>query len=239
MDILLKPGKITLLFSLAVLFLTLANVAGLALKFHFGHGSVYGLVPLFDVNREANIPSTYSFLSLLFCSALLAIISSAKREAGASYARHWLALAVIFFFLSIDEAAEIHEQLSRPVKEILSTSGPYYVAWVIPYVVVLLFLIFLYLRFFASLPARTRWSFVIAGLLFLSGAVGVEILEPQLTKAGSKETFVFAALSSIEELLEMAGVVVFIHALASYIDSEFKQVLIRITSGRTSDKESR
>jgi hypothetical protein len=233
MDIILKPQKVTLFLSLIVGFLTLANAIGLVFKFHFGNDLVYGLVPLFDVDTEGNIPSTYSSLSLLFCSALLSIITSEKRKNGDPYTRYWLALAVIFLFLSIDEAATIHEHLNRPVRTFLKTSGALYNAWIIPYGIFLAILGLLYLKFLKGLPKRTRWLFVVACAVFVTGALGLDVFSGSLNEAGRRGSLSFAVVNSAQELLEMVGVVVFIYALTSYMDSEIKETLIRISTGRT------
>jgi hypothetical protein len=233
MDISLKPKKVTLFLSLIVGFLTLANIIVQVLWLHFGHDHIYGLFPLFNVRGEGNLPSTYSSLSLLFCSALLAIITSAKKKDGDPYTPYWFGLAVIFLFLSIDEAAAVHELLIRPIRSALNTSGLLFFAWVIPYGILLFLFVILYLRFLAGLPARMRWLFITAGLVFVSGAIGFEIFGAPLAEAGLRGSLSYAVLISIEELLEMVGIVIFIYALTSYIDSEFKEVLIKITSSRT------
>ena len=56
----LDPKNILKINVLLILFLLSANVLGLISKFYFDHGSVYGLIGLFDFNNEMNIPTFYS-----------------------------------------------------------------------------------------------------------------------------------------------------------------------------------
>jgi hypothetical protein len=104
-----------------------ANITGIISKFYFNHGQVYGLVPLFDFNTEANIPTFYSSLALISCSILLAFIFLAHKRQGSSY-KPWRGLSIIFLFLSIDEIATIHEWVNDPIQQLLNTSGLLYFA---------------------------------------------------------------------------------------------------------------
>ena len=80
-------------------------------------------VRLFILSGEANIPSWYASSTLLLCSILLAMIACGKKRAGDSYLMHWSALSVIFLFLSLDEAAMIHEMTIKPLQTHFNASG--------------------------------------------------------------------------------------------------------------------
>ena len=60
--------------------LVLADVAGQISTYYFGHPAVLGLVALFDLDSEANMPSWYSASVLLICSGVLALIATAKGQ---------------------------------------------------------------------------------------------------------------------------------------------------------------
>ena len=45
------------------------------IKFRWQHDSLYGLTPLFDFNREGNLPAFYSACALLFAAVLLFVIA--------------------------------------------------------------------------------------------------------------------------------------------------------------------
>jgi hypothetical protein len=60
----ISPRK-TLLVLLSIIgFLVLANIAGIVAKFAFGQQSLFGLIGLFDLHSERNIPTLFSSLQL-------------------------------------------------------------------------------------------------------------------------------------------------------------------------------
>ena len=65
-------GKINIYI---ILFLICANIFGLVSTFCFDHDYLFGIVPIFDLNRELSIPSFYSAVALLVASLLLLIIT--------------------------------------------------------------------------------------------------------------------------------------------------------------------
>jgi hypothetical protein len=240
LDILLKPKKVALTFSLAVVFLTLANICVQYIRFNYGlgtpRGTLWWLVTIFNVRYEANIPSTYSYIALLFCSALLGVIASEKRRAGDRYARHWFWLAVIFLFLSIDEASSIHGSTGHMLTLFLDQSetiGQF--GWLIPYGILVCVVALAYIKFLAALPVRTRRLFVVSGVVFVLGAwvleLSSDLLGTGLGRLGD------TVMYSVEEFLEMAAVVVFIYALVSYMETEVKEARIRIASSPAPGKE--
>jgi len=159
------------------------------------------------------------------------IIALSKKKTSANYYPHWLGLALIFLFLAMDEALEIHEQFAGPVRSALDiTSGPFYFAWVIPYGVALLIFLAAYLKFLIELPARTRLLFVSAGCIYVTGAIGFELLGGSHSALSGKENLMYVALSTSEEVFEMGGILIFVYALLSYISSEFKDLRICVAS---------
>ena len=46
---------------------------------------------------------------LLLMAALLTVVARCERRIGGQDRRHWAGLAEIFYYLSLDEAAQIHE----------------------------------------------------------------------------------------------------------------------------------
>ena len=113
MEIRIEPKRVALFFGQVVVFFSLAHAAGLFSRIVLGHDTVFGLVDLFDLNSEKNLPTFYASASLLFCGGLLvllAVLTWPNREW-----LFWAFLAVVFAFLSYDEAVEIHEGLIEPL----------------------------------------------------------------------------------------------------------------------------
>ena len=65
---------------------------------------------LFDVDRETNIPTWYSTV-LLICVALTAG-GICRRRTTVGERRFWMLYALLYGFLSMDEAACVHEHLN-------------------------------------------------------------------------------------------------------------------------------
>lgn len=94
-----------------------------------------------------------------------------------------------------------------------------YFAWVIPYAILFAVILILLLRFFISLPAQTKSFFAISACTYLMGAVGLEMIAGNYvydSGARAKQTLPYMLMVTIEELLEMIGLIIFIKALARY-----------------------
>ncbi len=205
------------------------------MELYLGHDCASGLFRLycrmFTVNAEGMIPTMYSTVALLFCSTLLTIIALSKKKTSAKYFPHWLGLALIFLFLAMDEALEIHEQFGGPVRSALDiTSGLLYFAWVIPYGFASFIFLAAYLKFITELPARTRLLFVSAGCIYLTAAMGFELLGGRHSALYGQENLMYIVLSTSEELFEMGGIVVFVYAILSYMSLELNDLRITFAS---------
>jgi hypothetical protein len=174
------------------------------------------LVRLFDINGEGNIPSWYSSSALLACAFLLALIAAQKKRTQDRFLSHWVGLAIIFVYLSMDESAAIHEMAIKPVRAALDTDGFLRFAWIIPGSVAVLLFVLIYARFLASLPSRLRAQFLIAGALYVGGAIGMEAISGYYATVEGRDGLMYMLVTAAEEAAEMAGVVVMIHALLSH-----------------------
>lgn len=232
--IVLAPRRTTRILAVVVLSLTAASLAGQFSKYFLGHSRLYGFVPLFDLKLENNVPTWYAASTFLFCSALLWVIASAKREQRDRYVFHWRVLSMIFLYLSADEAASLHERLGAAVERLLNPEGFLYYAWVIPYALFVIILAVMYRRFLADLPAETQRLFLIAGALYVGGAIGVESISGRHHQLYGSESFTYALLVTAEEFLEMMGVLVFVYALMSYMRRHIHTVQVLVAEDRRS-----
>lgn len=172
----------------------------------------------FFVNKEGNLPSWYSGTALLFTSAIIMVIALLKRQANDGYKWHWFILSLIFFYLAVDESAQIHEAINQSLRVFGDSSGFLHFLWIIPAGILTVIFALAYLRFLFHLPPRQRVLFIIAGVMYVTGALVLEsvagyIIE-QLNRPGS---FLEIVSIHLEELLEMLGIVVFIYALLTYL----------------------
>ena len=220
MEITLQPKKVALGFLWVVMALTLIHSIVLFFYFYLEDQQVFGLVRMFDFDIEGNVPTLYSAAALLFCAALLAIIARSNRGKNGLWRNYWLGLAVTFLFLAVDEGVGIHEHLSDMFEKFMEAEGLLYFLWVVPYGVATAILGLIYLRFVLYLPRLTGALFVTAGAIFLTGAVGIEMLSAREVDQHSVYTLTYCLLYTFEELFEMLGIVLFIYALLSYIVQE-------------------
>jgi hypothetical protein len=219
--------RLALVFaSLVGLFVTIHT--GLQLvRFATGDHRLMGLLAITSLGSDVAVPSFYSAVAILVCCVLLGIIALGEFRRGGYRPMQWAGLSAIFLFLSIDEMVSIHERIpSVPVFE----GGVFYYAWVGPYAVGVVLFALAYSRFFIGLPRQTAWLFVLSGSLFLTGALGFEIIGGFIAVENGTMNVPYVLAQSIEEILEMLGIVVFIYALASYAQQRFGTIGVRLTA---------
>ncbi len=81
-------------------------------------------------------------------------------------------------------------------------------------------LAFVYSKFVWALRKETRTQVVMAGVIFVSGALGVEMLGAREADLNGYDTVTYCVLYSLEEMLEMLGIILFIYALLSHLARE-------------------
>ncbi len=230
----LSPRRMTLVLGGISVFLCLVSIAGKALEWVLGVHStyfIYQTVLAFNVNREGNIPTWYSTLLLLICAVLLWVIAHVKRQTNGSDSRRWQVLGWIFLYLSLDEAAVIHEKLTTPLQESLQLTGFLHFGWVLVGAAVVLLIGVAYVPFVMRLHGRTRRLFILAGLLYVGGALFVEAVSANLWYLNEGTSLLFSAIGTLEELCEMLGLVVLVYALLTYMQDNIGGFRVVITPG--------
>jgi hypothetical protein len=182
-----------------------------------GHDIALGYVPQFYADYEANVPNWYSANVILFNAVLLGFIAWTKKQEADRFYKHWIGLALLFVYLSLDEIASIHTMLDKPTRTLLKTSGVFYLAWVIPYGIFVVVVGLSYILFLIKLPSKVRWRFVIAGGLYVFSALAMEMIESPIEEKYGIRNMVIGALASIEESLELVAMAYFNYALLSYM----------------------
>lgn len=193
-------------------------------------GSFYNkITALFNFNLEANLPTYFSALILMGNAILLSIIAYGHKQAGNGNL-HWVGMALIFCFLSFDEMIKIHEHLRMPTAGLLETSGYFKYAWFIPYGIVIFILGLVYIKFLLKLPKHILRLFILAAVLFISGAVGMEAISGMHDENYGQDNLGYYLMYTVEELLEMSGSILFFYALLSYIRLTFGKISFKFES---------
>ncbi len=229
MELQIELRKLRNVFILVILALLLANLAGVVLKHIFDYEYAMGLVPLFDFNTEQNIPTLFSSLLLLLASlSSLLMVAVTLQEDRISYA--WIGMFLLFLFLSIDESAAIHERLGA-VRNLFGESAGFSKVWLSYYLAAAVIISAFYAQFVFKLPAQTRNLLLVSAACYLGGAAGVELLGARYAASHGSEGVIYALFYSVEETLEMLGIVLYVYTVLSYLVTSKGRVNIGLTGG--------
>jgi len=161
----------------------------------------HGIVPLFSLSHEGNFPTLYQVGVLAAIAALLFVIARSRAQDGDRWGRQWLILALGFTYIAIDEFASIHELLNY----VLDLQGVFFFGWVIPFGIAALLVAISFVPFLLALPRRLARHFVLAGTIYVAGAIGMELPLGWWTAENGMENIGYALLDWSEETLEMLG----------------------------------
>ena len=228
----IDPRRVFLTLCACIATLLGCYIVTVATRLLTTHHWLFGLVRLFDLDAEANVPTFFSVLQLATAALLLNMIGRQARLRSDPFARLWLGLGAIFLFLAMDELAQIHELLRPAANSPMHASGMLYYGWVIPYGVLTATVGAIYIRFLLHLPVRTRWLMVLSGLIYVGGAAGLEIyggyLEAHLGPEAAQNSLAYLVEVFFEEGMEMFGIALFIYTLLDHIRSTAGRVAINV-----------
>ena len=199
----LPVGRLVLLLSVGALLLLGCHV-GLTI-YHYQVEELPWLPwrQLFDVDEENNLPTWFSEFILLVATFLLWLCARKQRSEKAPMTDHWYGLTLGFLLLALDEVAGIHETINSLID----------MNWAIPGGIVAGVIGLAFIPFVRRLPPRTALLFVVAGVLYVGGAVGMELVgEPM-----DSDTLQYNLTTVVEEGLEMGGVILLIYALLGHM----------------------
>ena len=219
MQITIQPNAVAKIMLSIIGVLAFMHLTQMGLYYYIDDRDVFTWIKLLDFDYEGNLPSLYSATAILFSAMLLAVITVHNKRAQQPY-KAWLGLCLIFIFLALDEGASIHEKIGDLTEEYYESSGYFYYEWLISYLVLLAIFLVSYVKFLFTIPKTIAIQFVIAGVMFVSGAVGFEMLGAEEADINNTNTVKYSILYTTEELLEMTAIVVFVHALLKYIQLE-------------------
>jgi len=166
-----------------------------------------------DVDVEMSLPTWWQVLVLATAGGLAALLGHLLGRGRPTEARRWSILGLIFVLMSLDEATSLHERLIEPMRDTLGIDGgPLFFAWVVPAMAGLVLFAALYLRFWWDLPAGPRRRIGWAGVVFLLGALGAEMVSGAYLSE-SEVNLGYGLLNGLEEGLEMVGAVLLVDAL--------------------------
>jgi hypothetical protein len=223
-----SPSRVVAVLGAGALLLVAVGVMAEVARIGLGHGRLHGLVPLFALDGEANLPATYAGAILALCAGVLWLVAAWRRQARLPNATALRWLSLLLLALAVDEVAQIHELLSEPVRNALDLDGVLYYSWVVVYGAVALTLCAVLLPLAARMPRRLRLTVLAAAGLYVGGALGLELAGSGVTDAGGFGGAAYAALVALEESLEFAGALVLLHALLSVLSTSCGTIQARL-----------
>jgi hypothetical protein len=212
-----KPRQLLVVLLTLVGALSALSYLFLVLTAGFGvdAGPVVAARKFVDVNAETNLPSWFSAVLLTVTGLVTFEFGRQGFLARARWSRHWMVLGLGFCYLSLDELVGLHERLVAPMTALVGDGGVFKYAWVAAALPAVAVVGLLYARFLLALPRRVGVQVVLAGVLYVGGSVGLEMVANALSDAGFSERGMFlGTLQAVEEACEMVGPVLLLHVVA-------------------------
>jgi hypothetical protein len=219
----ISPRVIVSVMAVIIAILTGISVASDVIRFRSGHRTTMTWwMAMFNLDREQNVSTFYQGITIFFCVLGLTAIGLHKWRQRDSFRFHWLGLAGIFLVLSLDEMCALHNQLetvmSRGGKQ--EYHGVWHYSWIIPGLGFVAVVGLAYLWFVFRLPRRTCIGMIVAGAIYVGGAVGMEMVGGWVADryygGNASENLACALLANLEEFMEMLGIAVFLFTLLNY-----------------------
>ncbi len=191
-------------------FLLIAGIISAAVRIKAAGGYWLYVFMKFDLDGNWNMVVWFSSLTLLLAAALAWWIGKATHASGGSRVRHWYWLAVILTLMAVDAAIDLHGLLNYPMRTYVVSSNTLFFAWVIPGLFFVIVVVAIYLKMVLALPRPVMRRVLTAGAVFVAGAVGMEVASGMSLSYFIDQPWVYQACASLEEVMEMIGVVILI-----------------------------
>ena len=135
----------------------------------------------------------------------------------------------MFAYLTADEYLHLHEMLTAPMRRLLHVDGLLHYAWVVPYAFIGIVLLFTLWSFLRRLPRRVVRNMLIAGAVYVGGAMGLEMVGGKVDTLFGAHSLALVLLSTVEEGLEMVALTLFIGVLIDYLRGHRPDTTLTVT----------
>lgn len=212
-----------MLFALITAMTVVSFILGsIVIAQHIESGWFDKLSKLMNVDLERNVPTWVSSILLFLVGQHFLLIAYCGRVIRKRYFAHWLILALIFFALSADEFIQFHEQIIKPIRSMFDTGGYLYYPWIVPAALLTAIVGLLYIGFIQDLMGDTKKLFILAGVVYVVGALGIEAIggnyfDTVVRLNDYKPDLVYLFLTHVEEYFELVGIVLFLHFGMRYL----------------------
>ena len=170
-----------------------------------------GVLGYLDLGAELALPAWYT-AALLALSGVAAWAAAQRFDDDPVLRRGFRILTVIMAYLSLDEATKLHEKATDPLREALDLGGILYWSWVVPAMVAVGVVGLVLWRFLNELPRDISVPSFIAGVIYVTCALGLELIEGYYFEAVGPGV-VTDLLSMVEEIGEIVAVLLFLRTM--------------------------
>ncbi len=227
----LDIGRYVRVHVACIVALVVLCLAGQFSHFVLHHDRVLGLIRDFDLDEEANVPTWFESITLVLAAGLLEVAARVRRSVRDGRWTCWRVLSSGFLFLSLDEIASIHERFRLPIEMLRNVPAFRAFSWVVPGAVLVALLFAFFRPWLRTLPERTRNGLLLAGTVYVAGAVGFEALGGIAAMTVGMDSWTYVATDTLEETLEMTGTLLLIVTMLEYLRSLHPVPALEITHG--------
>jgi hypothetical protein len=194
-----------------------------------------GVRAFLSVDVEASMATWFSVVLLLTGAVCCFVASLDASSRGSPDAHAWRLLTAVFALLSLDESAQLHELVGDEISDradlpVLSAAGT------VSGIVIGAVVIVVCVPFLRRQPRSISGLLVLAGVLYVAGAAGIDNLVDALEESagglGARSEWL---LGTIEENLEMIGVILFVWCVLAYLERARGQVVLGLVPGEPAD----
>ena len=225
----LNSRNIVILLSTITILLLVAHLVTIAMPYifeGFEHGLVRLLFSLFFLDGEGNVPAIFSTWLFLLNAVIFLIVWKAACLSGDSH-KIWLFLSSVFVFLAFDESISIHERLINPLRQALGATGIFYYAWIIPYGIGVGLVSIFAIPVFWRMQKRIRFWFGLSAATYLVATIGLEMISGKyLVMMNEQKDIVWILMVTLEESLEMVGLIILVYAQLLLLRDKYNGFLI-------------
>ena len=173
---------------------------------------------MINMDREMNLPTWYEAALLAGSAFLLGLIATRKQELADRFSQDWRLLSRIFYFLAFDEVAGIHELFIIPdLADRLNLPWFLHSTWVIPGSIAVGLFVRRFWRFARHLDRHSRRWFIGSLSCFVFGIIGMEMVGSTYAQWQHQQSLGYAMLATLEEVIEVLGMIAFIYSLLNYL----------------------
>jgi hypothetical protein len=168
----------------------------------------------FHLDRELNFPTCFAAAQLLLAAGLAWAIAAEARP----HRRAWLLFAAALAWVALDEVAQIHERLEAYLRQTTELESWLQYIWIVPYGLAALVLLAALVPMLRQLPAPARRRLLACGVLFVTGALGLEYagglaLDAATEDGGDGRSLLYPLIVTAEETCELLAVALLVRTL--------------------------